>query len=326
MTQGPTPRKILLIGGSMNQTTMMHEISKKLEPEFECYFTGYYADGLLGWAIDHGFAKMTIAGKKGTFLRQTNQYFADHQLRVDYKGQNQNYDLVITCSDMVFPYNIRKNKVILVQEGMTDPDNWALPVARTLKLPLWLSSTAGFGLSNRYTQFCVASQGYKEHFARRGCNPNKIIVTGIPNYDNIAKYLTNTFPHHGHVLVATTDMRETMKWDDRKRFIKTCVDLAKGRQLIFRLHPNENPERATREIQEGAPGALVFTSGDTHEMIANASCLITQHSTVTFIGLALGKEVYSYLDVEALKKMVPLQNGGKSSEAIAGVARKLVES
>lgn len=41
--------------------------------------------------------------------------------------------------------------------------------------------------------------------------------------------------------------------------------------------------------------------------------------------MALGKEVYSYFDKTQLEKLVPLQNGGKSGENIAGVCRSVVE-
>ncbi|MDO8549499.1 MAG: hypothetical protein Q7S39_05010, partial [Ignavibacteria bacterium] len=40
-------RKILYICGSMNQTTMMHQISKHLSL-YDSYFSSYYADGLMG--------------------------------------------------------------------------------------------------------------------------------------------------------------------------------------------------------------------------------------------------------------------------------------
>ena len=61
-------------------------------------------------------------------------------------------------------------------------------------------------------------------------------------------------------------------------------------------------------------------------MIANCDVLIAQNSSVVYTGLALGKEVYSYLDDEMLKKLLPIQNGGKSAERIAEVCRQLVNT
>jgi hypothetical protein len=158
-----------------------------------------------------------------------------------------------------------------------------------------------------------------------GTDPGKIVVTGIPNYDNAAALLKNDFPHRGYVMVATSDIRETMKKEDRPAFIRQCVRIAGGRQLIFKLHPNEEKERAIAEIREWAPSAMIYTEGKTEQMIANCEELITQYSTVVYTGIALGKKVHSFFDVERLKRLAPIQNGGVSAVVIAGVCRRYIE-
>jgi hypothetical protein len=45
---------------------------------------------------------------------------------------------------------------------------------------------------------------------------------------------------------------------------------------------------------------------------------------VIYTGLALGKECYSYMDVAELRRLVPLQNGGRSARHIAAVCAKLL--
>jgi hypothetical protein len=60
-------------------------------------------------------------------------------------------------------------------------------------------------------------------------------------------------------------------------------------------------------------------------MIANCDVLITKYSSVVYVGLALGKEVYSYFDINMLKKLLPLQNNGASACNIALVGKKLLE-
>ncbi|RZK30074.1 MAG: hypothetical protein EOO57_18350 [Hymenobacter sp.] len=93
--------------------------------------------------------------------------------------------------------------------------------------------------------------------------------------------------------------------------------------MIFKFHPNENMERATAEVKKYAPpGTLVFTSGNTEEMIANSVELITQYSTVAYVGLALGIPVHSYFDVNDLKRKLPIQNGGTSARRIADICRQ----
>lgn len=217
-------------------------------------------------------------------------------------------------------------KTIWVQEGMTDPiTDWGKMMWR-LGLPGYFAANTAFnGCSNICDVYCAASDGYREQFTDRGTDPAKIFVTGIPNYDHAAAFLSNDFPHRGFVLVATSDIRETFNKDDRPAFIRNCVRIANGRQLIFKLHPNEKKERAVSEIRQWAPSALIFTEGNTEHMIANCEELITQYSTVVYIGIALGKKVHSYFDVEELRKLTPIQNGGISAMIIADVCRRYIE-
>jgi hypothetical protein len=209
---------------------------------------------------------------------------------------------------------------------MTDPEGLFFRIWRRYHwFPRWLAGTAVTGLSDQYTRFCVASEGYKRHFVSKGANPDKIVVTGIPNFDNCRRFLDNTFPQRDYVLVCTSDIRETFGRDDRKAFILKAVRIANGRPLIFRLHPNERVRRARREIERYAPGAGVYATGPTEEMIANCSVLIAQFSSTAYVGLALGKEVYSEFDIEDLREKMPIQSGA-AAEAIAAVCRRLLSA
>lgn len=316
-------QKILFIGGSLNMTRMVHEVSRHLCEEYDCAFSPYYADGLYDWLARYThLVDFTVLG--GNFRRQTLAYLDYHQLPVDPRGDREDYDLVVTTSDLYVPKNIRNKPFVLVQEGMTDPENLFYHLVKYLKLPRYLASTSTFGLSDQYKYLCVASAGYRDFFARKGIRRDKLVVTGIPNFDNCAAYLDNDFPYHHFVLVATSDARETYKFDNRTKFIRKAIDIADGRQLIFKLHPNENFRRATREILDLAPEALIYTDGNIDHMIANCDVLICQYSTVVYVGLALGKEVHSYFDVDMLKRMIPLQNGGTSGRNIAQVCRHVL--
>ena len=59
-------------------------------------------------------------------------------------------------------------------------------------------------------------------------------------------------------------------------------------------------------------------------MIANCDVLITRYSTVVYVGLVLGKEVHSDFDVNDLKRLLPIQNSGRSALNIAHVGRRLL--
>lgn len=315
-----TKPKALFICGSPNQTSQMHQIAMQLF-DFDCYFTPYYATGYIHLLTKTGILDFTIMG--GEFKRKALKYFSDNNLKVDIEGRNNNYELVFTCQDLIIPKNILKSKIVLVQEGMTDPETLWYKIVKFLHLPRWAASTAMTGLSHAYNLFCVASEGYKNLFISKGINPEKIRVTGIPNFDNYDDLLSSDFPHDNFVLVATSDMRETYKYENRKNFILEAVKIANGKKLIFKLHPNENIQRAEKEINRYAPGALVFHDIPIEKMIPKCSKLITRYSSVVYKALALGKEVISDIDVNELKKLMPVQNNGISAKLIADEAKDL---
>jgi hypothetical protein len=315
---------ILFICGSLNQTTQMHAVARDLVKENNCYFTPYYGDGIVNFFAKNGWLNFTVLG--GRHKRETEEYLSRHNLQVDSRGEARSYDLVVTCSDLLIQKNLRGNRVVLVQEGITEPEGIMYHLVKWLKLPRYLANTSTSGLSNAYDIFCVASNGYAELFVRKGVMENKIAVTGIPNFDNVKNAHNNNFQIHGHVLAATSPLRETFRFDDRRAFIRKCRTIAGGRTLIFKLHPLENAERAAREIRKDAPGALIFVHGDINPMIANAEVVVTQQSTSTFVAIALEKEVHTNLKIEELKRLMPLQNGGASAEYIANICERVMHT
>ena len=90
----------------MNQTTQMHQISEHL-PEYEHAFSPYYCDGPIEILRRLGLIEFTIAGNK--LAGRCRDYLQRHGLPIDYQGRNGPYDLVLTCSDLFLPKNIRDN-------------------------------------------------------------------------------------------------------------------------------------------------------------------------------------------------------------------------
>ncbi len=314
--------KIFLICGSLNQTTQMHQIAAEL-PDCAASFSPYYGDAFLTRLRALGLVEQTIGGNK---LRQRClDYLLQQELDVDMDGQRGGYDLVVTCSDVIVPKNVRRLPLLVVQEGILDPDNYLAQLVRRFPnaLPRWIAGTAATGLSGLYDRFCVASEGYREQFIANGAPADRVVATGMPNFDNCARFLANDFPHRGYVLACTSDARETLKLEDRRSFIRKAVAIAGQRQLIFKLHPNENLRRATSEIKTWAPSARIFSEGPTEQMIANCEALVTQFSSVVFVGLALGKEVHSYHPLETLRRLTPEQNGC-AARNIARECRRLL--
>jgi hypothetical protein len=302
----------------------MHQISEHL-PEYEHAFSPYYCDSLAEILRRRGLIEFTIAGNK--LAERCRSYLQNHDLPIDYQGKDGPYDLVLTGSDLFLPKNIRANRILLVQEGMTDPESFMFHLVKRLRfLPLWMAvGTSTTGLSDAYRAFCVASEGYRDLFIRKGVRPEKIVVTGIPNFDDCLRYCRNDFPHRHYVLACTSALREIFRREDRKAFIRRAVEIAAGRHLIFKLHPNEHVPRATREIRRHAPGAMVFATGNAEEMIANCDVLITRVSSTALVGLALDKETYSDFDMDELRRLTPVQNRSAALN-IANVCRRILEA
>jgi len=319
----PKRPRALFICGSINQTTQMHQVAAAL-PEFEAIFTPYYSDHWLMVVLrDLRLQEFSIAGHKAR--RRCLAYLHSQNLRVDIDGKAGGYDLVVTSTDQIMPRNIRDKPTVVVQEGILDlPNVFTGLCKRFAVIPRWLGGTALTALSLQYDRFCAASEGYRDFFVSQGADPERVVVTGSPNFDNCERYYQNDFPHRGYVLVCTSDTRETFKRDNRRAFVERALGIAGGRQLIFKLHPNENVKRSTAEIKRHAPRALVYSSGSAEEMVANCQELITQWSSLVFIGMALGKTVHTYFDLDQLRKLVPVQNNC-AARNIAGVCREVFE-
>jgi hypothetical protein len=321
---GMRPR-VLFICGSPNQTSQMHQIARAL-PEVDAWFTPYFSDH---WAyrilIKLGLLETTILGlrRRGICL----DYLNAQGLPVDFVAERHVYDLCISCNDQVLPSCLDDRPWILVQEGIQEPPSWRTWVWRSGRIgrlvPAPAAGTAVFGLSDRYTCFCVASEGYRRRYLAEGIAAEKLVVTGIPNFDDFARFRESAFPHRGFVLVCTSDARETLLAADRRALLERAVEIAAGRPLIFKLHPNERVDRATREIHEIAPSALVFAGGSAEEMVAHCDVLITEWSSLTFCGIALGKEVHSLHSLDEVRDLLPVQNG-RAAQEIAAVARDLL--
>jgi hypothetical protein len=320
-------KKILFTIGSPNQTSQMHQISSFLSEDYDCWFTQFYPDNSLEkWGLRKGYLETTLMG--GMFKAKADKYVAEHGLQTDYMAQRNDYDMAVFCTDLIVPRKLRKAKTVWVQEGMIDEVTaWSKFVKASRIIPRYFAmGTSLNGSSGLCDISCAGSVGYKNFFAGMGVDPGKIAVTGIINFDNIEQYRYNDFPHRDYVMVATSDIRECFGKEDRFKFLEECVAKANGRQLLFKTHPNEDQKRAVSEIKSVTPkGTLIYTDGNANHMVANCEELITQYSTLVYVGIVLGKKVSSFFNVDELRKLTPLQNGGVSAENIAAICRGYLE-
>lgn len=322
-------KNILCVVGSRNQTSQLHQISSFLSDEYNVYYTQLFGDGLFYKIIaEAGFIDNTVLGRDSSFTKISQEYIKSNNLQYDYRGTSKgiNYDLAFLSTDMVVPKSFKKIKTIWIQEGMIDPINNFSKFVKKTGLPTYTTADTSLnGTSNLADIYFAMSHGYKEYFNHYGTKSEKILVTGVPNFDNIELFKNYTYPESGFVLVATSDIRELGGNDDRNYLIKKCIEIAKGRKIIFKPHPNENLERIKSEIYTLIPDATIITEPIIDTLIANCDTLITQYSSCVYIGLTLGKVVYSFFPMEELESKKPIQNGGKSAEIISQIAREFLE-
>ena len=316
--------RILFICGNHNHTTMMHAIAREL-PDCDRWFTPYYCDDgtVIDWMRRLHMLEFVALGH--AFRRKCLAYLTANDLQIDLGGRG-GYDLVVTCSDLLIPKNIPPTPLIGVQEGMIDPQLFwwkVMHLLPRLKLPRWAAGTACTGLSHAYVKYCLASEGYRRDFIARGAHADRLVVTGLPNFDNFGAHARPGHWIAGHVLACTSDGRETFRRDDRKAFIQWALEIAGDRPLVFKFHPNEKMDRAIAEVRRWAPNARYVTSGSGEELAANCHTLITEWSTLAYVGLALGKPTYSYRDLERHRAMLPLQHG-RGAANIAMVCREVL--
>lgn len=322
-------KNILCVGGSRNQTSQLHQIASHLESDYNIYYTQVFGEGIFyKAAAEIGFFDNTVLGRDSSFTKASQQYIQTHQLQYDYRGQSKGikYDMALLSTDMIVPKSFQKLKMVWIQEGMIDPINNFGKFIRQMGLPAYLTaSTALNGTSNIADIYFAMSHGYKEYFTHYGTEKDKILVTGIPNFDNIISMLEMEYPESGYVLVATSDIRELGGNDDRIHLINEALRIANGRKIIFKPHPNENVQRIIAEIKSVIPNATIITEPIIDTLIAHCDVLITQYSSCVYQGLVLGKKVYSYFPIEELEAKKPIQNGGKSGKIIAEIVAEFME-
>src|SRR5215510_12948910 len=219
-------RNILLICGTLNQTKAMMAIGDELA-DHNCYYTPFYCDGHLLRASQRGQLDFTVLA--GPLRERTLKFMRQADVPLDDRGKARDYDLVVTCTDLILQNNIEKKRIVLVQEGLTEPEAFLYWLVKHAGLPRVFANTAAFGLSDGYEVFCVASSGARNLFRAKGVRDEKMVVTGIPNFDHVDAYVDNDFPFRDFVLVCTSNARETFKYDDRIRFLRDAVAIASGR-------------------------------------------------------------------------------------------------
>lgn len=125
----------------------MHAIARAL-PEYESWFAPFYCDPPLARLAQSRVFAHTLVGTQTKL--SCIEYLCAHDLLIDMRGQNNDYDLVVTCSDLVIPRNLRSSKILVVQEGMVRSWNPSTSVAQRLQpyVSEWIDRIATHGIDD----------------------------------------------------------------------------------------------------------------------------------------------------------------------------------
>ena len=245
------PARKKLLSSRLAHQTRDARIAAELG-EYEQVFTPYYGNRDFDFLKSIGALESSIGGRK--LAQRCLDYLRDHRLPCEYGGMLGDFDLAVHCSDLVWPHNLDGKKVVLVQEGMTDPPSVLYPLVRRFRsLPGWLAGTSAFGLSDRYQRFCVASPGYADLLRARGCDPPRFLFTGIPHFDDWLR-TAPTLPSRV-VLCSPRTRANLLPWTPP--FLEDAAGVARARAgAAVQLHPNERSIAPPRGGALGAGRAL----------------------------------------------------------------------
>src|SRR5262245_24886362 len=107
-----TPKNILLIAGTLNQTRAMLRIGGELS-EHNCHYTPFYCDGHLLRASQRGQLDFTVLS--GPLRERTMNLLRAAGVPLDERGERHDYDLVVTCTDLIIQQNLAGKRIVLVQ-------------------------------------------------------------------------------------------------------------------------------------------------------------------------------------------------------------------
>ncbi len=315
--------RALYLCSSIEQAQQMTAIARELD-ELEPSFTPLW-DARFDWAR---YASRARHREALEHREACLDWLARERLYVDDGGRDGRYDLVLSSTDLVTPAAARTAKWVVVQEGALDPEGLVSELCSQMRvLPKWLAGTTLTGTVGAYDLFCVASEGYRGDIVRRGGDPRKVIVTGIPRFDDCERARDNRLDRRNYVLVCTDDTRK--KGERRARFFASARRIAGRRAIVVVLSPNADVSAARAEVLAAIPEALVLDSDShsmprLHELVANADVIVTERSNVALLATALRIEVHSFMPRMELQRLCPIQNGGSSAHAIAHACRNLL--
>src|SRR5262249_59136425 len=119
-------------------------------------------DGHLLRASQRGQLDFTVMA--GPLRDRTLKHIQDAGLPIDDRGEARDYDLVVTCTDLILQDNIEDKRIVLVQEGLTEREGLLYWLVKHGGIPRAFANTAAFGLSDGYEGFCVPAPGGGELF------------------------------------------------------------------------------------------------------------------------------------------------------------------
>jgi len=210
---------------------------------------------------------------------------------------------------------VRGVPALLVQDGVISPKYWwessstwrrVCRNGRDLILRLMgLPGLAPVGYGASCDFVAAYDLPSREIFLGRGCNPDRVRVTGQPRYDtwgnpvNVAEWRKKIgIPQDGEVIsFFTTNYATFLQGNEHESLVsvvlRTMYRGGQGRFGIIKVHPRENADYYEQLIRRlGLANMHVVRNVDARIIIELSSLVIVHVSTVGHEALLLGKPVF----------------------------------
>jgi len=315
-------KNILFIGSTVDQIKVMHTISDHLNPVHNCFFTPFYLDNVVSKLGLSRQLENIVFGKN--YREDIFDYIQNNDLKLDECGESNHYDLVVTFSTLIIPKNIRNSRIVLLQDLMNEPRNFMAYFTKWFKFSSYLNKPSSINLFERYDVVCVASPGYRKRFIRNGADPDKIALTGIPEFTTFPDTLPDDVLQRGVVHLVTLPLWGSLEKEYRKDLQMNLNWIADGRPIYFKLLPTDQPIIATRKIKNTLLNVRVFTGSRNHLKNIYERGLISKRTACLFTASVIGDKLHIFADAEVLRHLKPYQNSTASAEKIANVCKNLM--
>ncbi|MGI6483973.1 MAG: CDP-glycerol glycerophosphotransferase family protein [Methanobacterium sp.] len=221
-----------------------------------------------------------------------------------------------------------KNVSTITSYGYNWPMRFNRIFMRLNEIKKGTSSEWGTG---KFTKIAVAGEYTKKLLMERGVDETKIVITGIPRWDQLVNTKIYNFNEDNNyktnqkkiILFTTQPLVESGMWteEDMEFFISNVVQIVGMNdkyELIMKLHPRDKKERYKSILKKNdlEKYCIVTQNANIYELLRKCDLLLTHICTTAIEAMILEKPVL-IIDFKYPLKKVPFIEDGTFSAVLS---------